>query len=58
MNHGLHMRKLYLQRIDRFQSDLTVGFSPMLFLEVGKKGERPARPDSAKARTVFWLSFT
>ena len=58
MNHCLDMRKLHLERIDRFQSDLTVGFASVVFLESGKKGGRPAIPDSARARTVFWLSFT
>jgi hypothetical protein len=58
MQNGLDMRKLYLERIDRFQSDLTVGFAAVFFVEPGKKGGRPAKPASAKARTVFWLSFT
>ena len=58
MNHGLDMRKLHLQRIDRFQGVLTMGFASMFFLESGKKGGRPAMPACAKARTVFWLSFT
>jgi len=58
MDHGLDMGKLHIERIDCFQGDLTMGFSSMVFLEPGKKGGRLAMPASAKARTVFWLSFT
>ena len=53
VEHGAHMRKLDIQRIDGFYRELAVGLAPVRFFEEGKRGGSPAMPVSAKARTVF-----
>jgi hypothetical protein len=58
MQDGLRVREVDVERIDGFYRDLSIGLAAVFLLEEGKRGESPAMPASARARTVFWLSFT